>query len=226
MFLTRVAALRPRVSTWILNLSSNSCLATSRYQTGSGVSNTNIPMEVSVAMTSGTIIWRSSIPVSFYLSFYKVISKEHAVTRYAEVWSRYLVKQLDHNISLNLHRYVWYEMGLFALSTASGRTKILCFDTPERFRRRLFDALSSDPQSLDELDIYQLHVYLVEQILHLYDKSVWAICDVVRDVEKVGGMGPGNSATATEDNPSADLKLFEQKQTSLCFTRSQDTQFT
>jgi hypothetical protein len=95
------------------------------------------------------------------------------------------VKHVEQNVSLNLHRYEWYEMGFFALSLAPGRTTFICFNTPDRFRLRLLDALNSTSHSLDEPDIYQLHAYVIEQILNLYNESVWAIRHVVRDVEKV-----------------------------------------
>lgn len=86
-------------------------------------------------------------------------------------------------------------MSFFALSTASGRTAILCFDAPDHFRQRLCYALSSNSQSLDDPDIYQLHVYLVEELLHLYDRSVWAIRDFVRDVEKASSIECRRSTT-------------------------------
>lgn len=79
-------------------------------------------------------------------------------------------------------------MAFLALRTAPGPTVILCFDTPDRFRLRLFEALNSNFPRFEEPDIYQLHTYLLGQILDLYDESVWALRDTVRDIERVSGV--------------------------------------
>jgi hypothetical protein len=110
------------------------------------------------------------------------------VTQSTEVWSRYQVKQMEQAIHPKKHTYVWYEMDFLALRSASGWTTVLCFDTPDRFRQRLFETLASSPQTPTEPDIYQLYIYLINQILNLYDESVWAIRDIVRDVEIVSGV--------------------------------------
>lgn len=110
------------------------------------------------------------------------------VTKSTEVWSRYQVKQMEQAIHLKKHTYEWYEMDFLALRSASGWTTVLCFDTPDRFRQRLFETLASSPQTPTEPDIYQLYIYLINQILNLYDESVWAIRDIVRDVEIVSGV--------------------------------------
>jgi hypothetical protein len=95
------------------------------------------------------------------------------------------VKQLGQATHLSHHGYEWYEMDFLALRATSGWTTVLCFDTPDRFRLRLFEALASGPRTLTEPDIFQLYTYLIDQILNLYDESVWSIRDIVRDVEKV-----------------------------------------
>lgn len=88
-------------------------------------------------------------------------------------------------------------MGFFALQTAAGQVVILCFDTPEHFRQRLFQALNSSTWTLSEPVIYQLHAYLIDQIINLYDESVWALRDIVRDVEKVSGVGAEEATALT-----------------------------
>lgn len=113
----------------------------------------------------------------------------YVVTSDAELWSRYLVKQLEPNAHLSHHKYVWYEMGFFALQAAPGHTAVLCFNTPDCFPRRLFEALRSRPRRLNEPAIYQLHAYLTDQVLTLYDESVWAFRDIVRDLERVSSIG-------------------------------------
>jgi hypothetical protein len=98
------------------------------------------------------------------------------------------VKQLVQNTAFNPEGYVWYQMGFFALQNAAGRTTVLCFDTPDRFRLQLLEDLNSSSRGFKEPDIHQLHTFLVEQILNLYDESVWALRDIVREVEKVSGV--------------------------------------
>jgi hypothetical protein len=147
------------------------------------------------------------------------------VTWYTEIWSRYLVKQLDNNIRLNLHRYVWYQMDFFALENASGATRVLCFDAPERFHVRLLEALSSNSQKFDKLGIYQMHTYLADQTLTLYDESVWTLRDFVREVERVGVFRAQHMSCGSQ-TARIDLNRIGSSRTFLCFMISPDMRFT
>ena len=147
------------------------------------------------------------------------------MTPCVEIWSRYLLKKVDPKAISNLHSYTWCEMSFFALSTTPGRTTVICFDAPDHFRSRLFAALKSASQSLNEPDIYQLHAYVIEQVLILYDDSVWAIRDVVRNAENVSGNATEESPLALKTNFRTDLDLIVLSPTSLCFMTLPDTQY-
>lgn len=164
------------------------CHTVSRYQIGSGVNGTGRLTGALAVMNYLTMIPRLTHLVSSLPQAAQPRLEEHDVTRDAEIWSRYLVKQLEQNTDSNHHRYVWYQMAFFALRNASGRTTVLCFDTPDRFRLRLLEDLSSNSRGANEPDIHQLHTFLVDQILNLYDASVWALRDIVRNVERVSGV--------------------------------------
>jgi len=95
------------------------------------------------------------------------------------------VKQLVQNTGFNHEGYVWYQMGFFALQDAAGRTSVVCFDTPDRFRLQLLEDLNSSSRGFKEPDMHQLHTFLLDQILNLYDDSVWTLRDTVRNIERV-----------------------------------------
>ena len=60
----------------------------------------------------------------------------------------------------------------------------LCFDLPVSVQDRIQLALSKQEQTA-LLDIYSLQVIILDELIQLFDKSVWAIRDAVRNVEKV-----------------------------------------
>lgn len=98
------------------------------------------------------------------------------------------MKQLKHNTGYQHHVYLWYSLGFFAFQNASGKTSVLCLDTPDRFRLGLLENLKSHSWRFHDPDIYQLHTFLLEQIIILYDESVWALRDLVRNLERVSGI--------------------------------------
>ncbi|KAF7504365.1 hypothetical protein GJ744_002422 [Endocarpon pusillum] len=102
-----------------------------------------------------------------------------------QIWSQYLVKQLERNTGYKPnHVYVWYSIKFWAFQTASGKTSVLCFDAPDRFRLELLESLKSRGWRSNDPGIYQLHTFLLDQIINLYDESVWALRDLVRNLER------------------------------------------
>ena len=61
----------------------------------------------------------------------------------------------------------------------------LCFDVPKTSQMRTHQALVSRQQRLDFRDIYAGHVIVLDEVLALFDESVWALRDEVRRIEKV-----------------------------------------
>ena len=60
-----------------------------------------------------------------------------------------------------------------------------CFDLPVSAQDQIQLALSGQEQT-NLLDIYSMQVIVLDEIIQLFDKSVWAIRDAVRNVETVG----------------------------------------
>lgn len=60
----------------------------------------------------------------------------------------------------------------------------LCFDLPLSVQDQIQLALSRQEQAA-LLDIYSMQVIILDEIIRLFDNSVWAIRDAVRDIEKV-----------------------------------------
>lgn len=79
--------------------------------------------------------------------------------------------------------YKWYEMTFVSCWEALGSTRILSIDTPEDFPFALSKLLKDT--TVDFGDPFAMHIPLLQEIVRLNDKSVWAIRDPIRDVEKV-----------------------------------------
>lgn len=86
--------------------------------------------------------------------------------------------------------YKWYEMGFFTHWKRGGCCRVMCIDTPERLQSGLRTSLQSRPSGpgIPEIpnfcDPFALHTDLLDQIIQLYDVSVWRVRDPVRKVEK------------------------------------------
>lgn len=91
--------------------------------------------------------------------------------------------------------YEWNEM-TFHTKWTSRSAIALCFDLPVSVQDHIQLVLSRQEQSA-LLDIYSMQVIILDEIIHLFDKSVWAIRDAVRNVEKV----------------SLNQKIFHRKET-------------
>lgn len=99
-------------------------------------------------------------------------------------WFRCLVKNVLKNDEPRQSGkgYTWYEMGFFTCWDNSGRCRVLCIDTPEDLQSGLETVLQ---ESLNPRDPFAMHIPLLDQIVKLYDDSVWRVRDPVRDIEKV-----------------------------------------
>jgi hypothetical protein len=92
--------------------------------------------------------------------------------------------------------YIWYEMGFFTRWDYPGRCRVLCIDTPEELQSGLETALRSQSSLLELGDPFAMHAPLIDQIILLYDDSVWRVRDPVRKFEKVSTsiMLPGRNS--------------------------------
>lgn len=94
------------------------------------------------------------------------------------------MKQLRDNQSLDHHEYEWYEMGFFTTWIPTGSQLVLCFNIPRILHARL-QTIFLSPSSPKLPDIYSLHAVIIDEIIKLFDKSVWSLRDVIRKIEVV-----------------------------------------
>ncbi len=81
--------------------------------------------------------------------------------------------------------YAWFEMGFFTRWSSPGHCKVLCIDTPKELQSKLNAVLRKQSPRLDFSDPFAMHVPLIEQIILLYDLSVWRARHPVREIEQV-----------------------------------------
>src|SRR4051812_47834229 len=98
-------------------------------------------------------------------------------------WLRCLVKILHGTPHAGMG-YAWHEMTFFA-RWEPGHFMAVCVDTPDNLLADLEQGLSTEPETLDLSDPFALYIPLTDQIIMLYDQSVWGIRDLIRRIEKV-----------------------------------------
>lgn len=102
----------------------------------------------------------------------------------ADTWFRILVKMAARDASSS---YSWYEMTFFS-RWAFGHCTILCIGVSSLFKGLLQAALSQLGMRPLPLEPHLLHVPLVEAVVAMQDISVWAVRDIVRNVEKASTL--------------------------------------
>ncbi len=76
-------------------------------------------------------------------------------------------------------------MGFFTRWTSPGGQIIFCFDVPQTLHDRLQTHFLS-PSTMPKLsDVYSLHLVIIDEMIKLFDKSVWSLRDIVRVTELV-----------------------------------------
>lgn len=114
--------------------------------------------------------------------------EKHSLESYS-TWFRCLVKLLLEGSEITQigkgKNYIWYEMGFFTHWDHSGHCRVLCIDTPEKLPSDLQTALKGSP--FKRGDPFAMHTPLLDQLVRLYDDSVWRVRHPVRDIEKNRG---------------------------------------
>lgn len=93
-------------------------------------------------------------------------------------WFRFQIKQLTDGP----RPYVWYDLTFFG-SWHPDKCRILCFDINPLLRTQIQIGLTDGLPNLPS-DIYFLQATLVGLVLEMFDRSVWALRDCVREIEK------------------------------------------
>ncbi len=114
------------------------------------------------------------------LCFLHVYQRVNCMLTSLATWFRYIIKRVDPKQST----YSWSEMSFYT-KWSPFSSVILCFDVPKTSQMRTHQALASSQQRLDLKDIYAGHAMVLDEVLALFDESVWALRDEVRRIEKV-----------------------------------------
>lgn len=102
-----------------------------------------------------------------------------------DTWYRMIVKK----VAPMQASYSWAEMSFFTKWTPDFALNF-CFDVPKSSQIRLRQALDSREQTFAVGDFYASHVTILDEILILFDESVWGLRNGVRQVEMVPQTKP------------------------------------
>ena len=79
--------------------------------------------------------------------------------------------------------YTWDEMSFITKWTVDASI-VVCFDVPKAVQAGLKTSFKKRP-SAELVDIYAMHVTIVDEFVKIFDMSVWAFRDDLRRIEKV-----------------------------------------
>jgi hypothetical protein len=105
-----------------------------------------------------------------------------------ETWFRMIVKSIQATTkNVDFTQYAWYEMS-FISACDKDRNMLLCLDTPRSLAWNMLDVLSEEENKDAAPGPYGLHQLLLEQLMTVYDESVWDIARIMRNNEKSKGV--------------------------------------
>jgi hypothetical protein len=84
-------------------------------------------------------------------------------------------------------QYKWYEMS-FLSTFSKERNMLLCLDTPGYLAWNMLNVLLGEENKDIPTGPYGLHQLLLEQLMVMYDESVWDIARIMRNNEKSKGV--------------------------------------
>jgi hypothetical protein len=90
----------------------------------------------------------------------------------------------EYDLASKKIEYEWYEM-TFLMSWEPERSNMYCFNCPDNMLQLLKTAISNRSTPLNFADPFSMYVPLMDEIVKLYDSSVWAVRHVLRQIEKV-----------------------------------------
>jgi hypothetical protein len=114
--------------------------------------------------------------------------------------------------SQNQDDYQWYEMGFHLCVRPGGVAVAFCFETPSIFQENLRQALSATVRAKAQEDgMAALQCLIVEEVVKLYDVSIWTLRNEIRDIEKVrlpvclSRSATGQELTIARDDPAPNM---------------------
>ncbi|KAH8687386.1 hypothetical protein BGZ60DRAFT_6714 [Tricladium varicosporioides] len=109
-------------------------------------------------------------------------------------WFRFLIKQTLRGLPKNEKDYLWYKFNIFTRFLPNNQNIILIFDARPEIQKLIPSGIFSSLDLCHASDPYWIHTLFAEKVVELQDKAVWAIRDLVRDMEK-------NRTTPIAPNP-------------------------
>ncbi|KAF2022590.1 hypothetical protein EK21DRAFT_82973 [Setomelanomma holmii] len=79
----------------------------------------------------------------------------------------------------------WYEMGFVASWKPPGPLTLICFDLPTRSQSKIQSMI--DSHTIDVSNLYPTFLLVADELLRLYDESVWSIRNHISQWEAVSG---------------------------------------
>jgi hypothetical protein len=105
-----------------------------------------------------------------------------------ETWFRMIVKSIHAATkTADFTQYAWYEMS-FISTCSKDRNMLLCLDTPRSLTWNMLNVLSEEENEDAATGPYGLHQLLLEQLMVVYDESVWDVARIMRNNEKSKGV--------------------------------------
>ncbi|KAH6682793.1 hypothetical protein B0J14DRAFT_132248 [Halenospora varia] len=110
-------------------------------------------------------------------------------------WFRFLIKHTLKGLPKDKKDYLWYKFNIFTrFLPATKQNIILIFDPRPEIKKRIPSGIFSSLDLCHVSDPYWIHTLFAEEVVELQDNAVWAIRDLVRDMEK-------NRTTPAAPNP-------------------------
>lgn len=139
-----------------------------------------------------------------------------------ETWFRMIVKSIQATPKhVGFTQYRWYEMS-FISAFSEERNLLLCFDTPRSLAWNMLNRLSEEEVKDIVTGPYGLHQLLLEQLMVMYDESVWDIARIMRNNEKSKGVCT-TSRTIFYKLQLTNLPRFSPWEIQICTTSSSCT---
>jgi hypothetical protein len=105
-----------------------------------------------------------------------------------DTWFRMIVKSIHATTkNVDFTQYAWYEMS-FISTCGKDRNMLLCLDTPRSLAWNVLNVLTEEENKDVATGPYGLHQLLLEQLMVVYDESVWDIARIMRNNEKSKGV--------------------------------------
>lgn len=135
--------------------------------------------------------WTATVSALFLESFLSILYW----LSISDTWFRFLIKHTLKGLPKDKKDYLWYKFNIFTRFLPTTKQNIiLIFDPRPEIKDRIPSGIFSSLALCHVSDPYWIHTLFAEEVVELQDNAVWAIRDLVRDMEK-------NRTTPAAPNP-------------------------